>query len=102
MRKVLLTGVVLAALVFAAVAGAVAESVFKLGNGDSAFLKGSHVVCAAGTAPSTGNELSCWKKNGKGTVVGTYSVLISDKYAVILKVTNTHGNGTTVLAKKQP
>jgi len=102
MRKGLLVVAAAAVLVFAGVGGAVANSIFRAKVGDSVFLKGSSVVCVVGTDPRTGNEISCYKRRGKKTVVGTYSVFMSDKYAVILKVTNTHGNGKTVVAKRQP
>ena len=45
MRKALVIIAAVAALVFAAAGGAVAEKVFRLGVGDSAFVKGSNVAC---------------------------------------------------------
>ena len=102
MRKALLAATAAAALVFAAVAGAVAQSAFKLGVGDSAFVKGSKVVCGVSHNSTIGNAITCFKRRGKTTLIGSYAVQLGDNYAALMKVTSGNGNTKPVLIKKQP
>jgi hypothetical protein len=102
MKKAVLVIGVVAALVFAAVGGAVAQKVFRLGVGDSAFVKGSKVACGVSHNSTIGNAMTCFKRNGKKTLVGAYAVQLGDNYAALLKVTSTSGNTKPVLIKKQP
>jgi hypothetical protein len=102
MKKALLVVAAVAALVFAAVAGAVAQSVFKMGVGDSAFVKGSNVACGVSHNSTIGNAMTCFKRRGKNTLVGSYAVQLGDKYAALMKVTSTHGNTKPLYIKKQP
>jgi hypothetical protein len=102
MRKALVLIAAVAALVFAAVAGAVAQSVFRLGVGDSAFVKGSNVACGVSHNSTIGNAVTCFERRGKNTVVGSYSVQLGDNYAALMKVTSKHGNTKPLYIKKQP
>jgi hypothetical protein len=101
-KKALLVIAAVAALVFAAVAGAVAEKAFKLGVGDSAFVKGSHVACGVSHNSTIGNAVTCFKGRGKNTQVGSYAVQLGDNYAALMKVTSLHGNTKPLYIKKQP
>ncbi len=102
MKKALLVIAAVAALVFAAVAGAVAQTVFRMGVGDSAFVKGSNVACGVSHNSTIGNAMTCFKRSGKKTLVGSYAVQLGDNYAALMKVTSTTGNTKPVLIKKQP
>jgi hypothetical protein len=101
-RKALLVIAAVAALVFAAVGGAVAQKVFKLGVGDSAFVKGSHVACGVSHNSTIGNAMTCFKRQGTNTLVGSYAVQLGDHYAALLRVTSKHGNTKPVQIKPQP
>ena len=102
MKKALLVVAAVAALVFAAVAGAVAQKVFKLGVGDSAFVKGSHVACGVSHNSTIGNAVTCFKRSGTNTLIGSYAVQLGDKYAALMRVTSKHGNTKPLSIKKQP
>ena len=102
MRKALLVVAAVAALVFTAVAGAVAQSVFKLGVGDSAPVKGSNVICGVSHNSTIGNAITCFKRRGSHSLVGSYSVQLGDNYAALMKVTSGSGNTKPLLIKKQP
>jgi hypothetical protein len=102
MRKALLVIAAVAALVLAAAAGAVAEKVFKMGVGDSAFVKGSSVACGVSHNSTIGNAMTCFKRRGKNTQVGSYAVQLGDNYAALMRVTSTHGNTKPLSIKKQP
>ena len=102
MRKALLVIAAAGALVFAAVAGAVAQSAFKLGVGDSAFVKGSKVVCGVSHNSTIGNAITCFKRRGVHTLVGSYSVQLGDNYAAVMRVTSGNGNTKPLVIKKQP
>jgi hypothetical protein len=102
MRKALFVVAAIAALVFAAVAGAVAVSVFKLGVGDSAFVKGSNVVCGVSHNSTIGNAVTCFKRRGRNTLIGSYAVQLGDNYAALMRVTSLHGNTKPLYIKKQP
>ena len=102
MRKALLVIAAVAALVFAAVAGAVAQSVFKMGVGDSALVKGSKVFCGVSHNSTIGNAMTCFKRRGQSTQVGSYAVQLGDKYAALLRVTSKTGNTKPLTIKKQP
>jgi hypothetical protein len=102
MKKMLVLIAAVAALVFAAVAGAVAQKVFKLGVGDSAFVKGSKVACGVSHNSTIGNAMTCFKRRGTKTLVGSYAVQLGDNYAALLRVTSMHGNTKPVAIKKQP
>jgi hypothetical protein len=102
MRKVLLVVAAVAALVFAAVAGAVAQSGFRLGVGDSASVKGSKVVCGVSRNSTIGNAITCFKRRGTNTLVGSYAVQLGDNYAALLRVTSRGGNTKPLQIKKQP
>jgi hypothetical protein len=102
MKKTLVVIAGVAALVFAAVAGAVAQKVFKLGVGDSAFVKGSNVACGVSHNSTIGNAMTCFKRRGAKTMVGSYAVQLGDNYAALLRVTSTNGNTKPLKIKKQP
>jgi hypothetical protein len=102
MKKMLVLIAAVAALVFAAVAGAVAQKVFKLGVGDSAFVKGSKVACGVSHNSTIGNAMTCFKRRGTKTQVGSYAVQLGDNYAALLRVTSMNGNTKPVAIKKQP
>ena len=102
MRKALLLTAIVAALVFAAVAGAVAQSVFKMGVGDSAFVKGSNVFCGVSHNSTIGNAMTCFKRRGKSTLVGSYAVQLGDKYAAPMRVMSKSGGTKPLSVKKQP
>jgi hypothetical protein len=101
-KKALLVLSAVAALVFAAVAGAVAESQFKLGIGDSALVKGSHIACGVSNNSTVGTAITCFKRSGSNTIVGSYAVQLGDKYASLMRVTNTSGLTKPLTIKKQP
>jgi hypothetical protein len=101
-KKALLVIAVVAALVFAAVAGAVAEKVFKMGVGDSALVKGSNVACGVSHNSTIGNAMTCFKRSGRNTLVGSYAVQLGDKYAALMRVTSKHGTTKPLTIKKQP
>jgi hypothetical protein len=102
MKKALLVLAAAAVLVFAAVAGAVAQSAFKMGVGDSAFVKGSKVACGVSHNSTIGNAMTCFKRRGKNTLVGSYAVQLGDNYAALMKVTSKNGNTKPLYIKKQP
>jgi len=102
MRKAPLVIAAVAALAFAAVAGAVAQSVFKMGVGDSAFVKGSNVYCGVSHNSTIGNAMTCFKRKGKTTLVGSYAVQLGDRYAALMRVTSKQGNTKPLTIKKQP
>jgi hypothetical protein len=102
MKKVLFVALAVAALVFAAAGGAVAEKVFRMGVGDSAFVKGSSVACGVSHNSTIGNAMTCFKRRGANTLVGSYAVQLGDNYAALMKVTSTHGNTKPLYIKKQP
>jgi hypothetical protein len=102
LRKSLAVVGACATLVFAAAAGAVAEKAFKLGVGDSAFVKGASVACGVSRNSVIGNAITCFKRNAKGTIVGSYAVQLGDKYASVMLVKNTGGLTKPLVIKKQP
>ena len=102
MKKALVIIAAVAALVFAAAGGAVAEKVFRMGVGDSAFVKGSNVACGVSHNSTIGNAMTCFERRGKNTQVGSYSVQLGDKYAALMRVTSLHGNTKPLYIKKQP
>ena len=102
MRKALLVIAAVAALVFAAAGGAVAQKVFKLAVGDTAIVKHAKVVCGVSQNSTIGNAITCFKRRGKNTLVGSYAVQLGDNYAALMRVLSTNGNTKPVTVKKQP
>jgi hypothetical protein len=101
MRKTLLIGAAVAALAFAAAAGAVGLKVLSMSIGDTLKVKGTKVVCGMSRNSTIGSALTCFKTGGGGTLVGSYAVQIGDRYAALMRVTSKNGNTKPVLIKKQ-
>ena len=102
MKRSLIVIAAVAALVFAGFAGAMAEKVFRMGVGDTAFVKGATVACGVSHNSTIGNAMTCFKRQGKYTKIGSYAVQLGDKYAALMKVTSKTGNTKPLLIKKQP
>jgi hypothetical protein len=102
MRKALMVAGAVAALVFAAAAGAVAMKVFNASIGDKVNVKGTKVVCGVSSNSTIATALTCFETKGSGTSVGSYAVQIGDRYAAILRVKSKSGGTTPVLIKRQP
>ena len=46
--------------------------------------------------------MTCFKRRGKNTQVGSYAVQLGDNYAALMRVTSTHGNTKPLYIKNQP
>jgi hypothetical protein len=102
MRKALMVAGAVAALAFAAAAGAVAMKTFRVSRGDRIDLKGTKVVCGVSRNSTIGTALSCFKTKGGGTLVGSYAVQIGDRYAAIMRVKTRNGGNKPIVVKRQP
>ena len=59
-----------------------------MGVGDSAFVKGSNVACGVSHNSTIGNAMTCFKRRGENTQVGSYAVQLGDNYAALMRVTS--------------
>lgn len=83
MKKFLLGLAAVAALLFAASAGAFAEKVLKVGVGDVVFIKGSSVSCSVANPYK---QMVCFKHDVTGHAVpGTYGATVSNSFAGLVK-----------------
>jgi hypothetical protein len=83
MRKFLIAFAAVAALLFAATAGAVAEKVLKIGVGDVVFINGTKVSCSVANPYK---QMVCFKHNKHGKAVpNTYGATVSDSFAGLVK-----------------
>jgi hypothetical protein len=97
MKKVLLGVAIVAALLFAAAAGAVAaRKVFKVGVGDVVYIKRSNVSCSVA---NPWKQMVCYKRDATGHAVpGSYGATTSDKFAAVVRF-DKNGNPKVVLKK---
>jgi hypothetical protein len=79
MKKFLLGLAALAALLFAASAGAFAEKVLKIGVGDVVFIKGSSVSCSVANPYK---QMVCFKHDAVGHALpNSYGATVSNTFA---------------------
>lgn len=99
MKKFLLGLAAVAALLFAATAGAVAEKIFKVGVGDVIFVRGSEMSCSVANPYK---QMVCFKHDGTGHAVpGSYGATTSDKFAGIVRF-NKKGKPVLIVKKTNP
>ena len=102
MKKAILIMAAAGALLFAGLAGATAQGLFKMAVGDHAVIKGTHIACGISRNSTTATAITCFKRRGTKTVVGSYAVQVGDKYAALLRVTSTNGDTKPIAIKTQP
>jgi len=96
MKKFLIAFAAVAALLFAAAAGAVAEKVLKIGVGDVVFIKGSKVSCSVANPYQ---QMVCFKHDNVGHAVpGTYGATVSNGFAGLVRF---NSKGKPVLISKK-